>query len=347
MAGARARKAHRAHAPDVAPLSGTVTEIDIGRCSLQGGPSLHTLVKQVGVALLRVFVALPQVLARPLARMSAWFMWKINGRLRRITETNLAISFPDLPQEDRTRLAHMRLYELNLSILEHGRNWLWEPARLLQDVAHVTGECHLHAALADQCGTMVLLPHLGNWELANHYLSGHHPVTTMYREPKTSIFADFIHQARRRGGAKLVSASRGGVRALLRSLKSGQMISLLPDQVPPLRFGKFAPFFGEPTLTMTLATKLLQRTHARAVCSYCKRLPDGKYEIVFRPVDEAIYDPDSATALAALNRSIECCLLDCPEQYQWQYKRYKILPNLEKRDYFGDGAVRRNFTGHI
>ena len=254
-----------------------------------------------------------------------------------MTETNLAISFPDLSEEDRTRLARMSLYEMNVSILGHGRNWLWEPQRLLQDVTRISGERHLHAALAEQRGTIVLLPHLGNWELANHYLSGRYPVTTLYREPKTAVFADFIRQARARGGAKLVSANRGGVRALLKALESGEMISLLPDQVPPLRFGKFARFFGEPTLTMTLATKLLQRTKAAAVCSYCKRLTDGKYEIVFRPVDKAIYDPDSATALAALNKSIEGCVLDCPEQYQWQYKRYKILPNLQKRDYFGNG----------
>ena len=263
-------------------------------------------------------------------------MWRINGRLRRVTETNLAISFPDLSEDDRTQLAHRSLYELNLSILEHGRNWLWTPQRLLQDVMRITGERHLQAALADQSGTIVLLPHLGNWELANHYLSARYPVTTLYREPKTAIFADFIRRARRRGGAKLVSTSLGGVRALLQSLSSGEMISLLPDQVPPLRFGEFAPFFGEPTLTMTLATKLLQRTHAKAVCGYCKRLPNGKYEIVFCPVDEAIYDPDSAIALAALNKSIENCLLDCPEQYQWQYKRYKLLPNLEKRAGYDD-----------
>jgi KDO2-lipid IV(A) lauroyltransferase len=268
-------------------------------------------------------------------------MWRINGRQRRITETNLAISLPDLPRQERTALAKTRLYELCLSIIDHGRSWLWPIDRLLQDVVRVTGKSHLVAAMAHGRGTIVLVPHLGDWEIAGQYLSAEHPVTMLYRQPKSKIFADFILQARQRGGARLVSACPSGVRALLGSLCSGEIASILPDQVPPLGHGDFAPFFGEPAYTMTLVTKLLQRTGARAVCCYCKRLTDRQFEIVIRPVDEATYDPDSATALAGLNRSVEQCVLDCPEQYQWQYKRYKFLPNMEKRDYSGgaDGSV--------
>jgi KDO2-lipid IV(A) lauroyltransferase len=85
---------------------------------------------------------------------------------------------------------------------------------------------------------------------------------------------------------------------------------------------------------MTLATNLIQRTGAKALCAYCKRVGGGNYEIVFRPADDDIYSPDSATALAAMNKSIEQCVLDCPEQYHWAYKRFKNLPNQVKRDYF-------------
>lgn len=298
------------------------------------------LVRQLGLALLWILAVLPHVCLRSLANVSGWLMWHVNGRLRRVTVRNLEICFPDLSKKARTRLARKSLRELSLSILELGRTWLWRPERLLQDVTRVIGEEHLHAALADGYGTMMLLPHLGSWELVNLYLCNHSSMSAMYRPLKTAIFSDFVLQARQRGGARLVTTGCGGLRALLRALKCGKAISLLPDQVPPLQFGKFAPFFGEPTLTMTLATSLLQRTDANAVCGYCKRLPRGKYEIVFRPVDEAIYDPDCATALAALNKSIERCVVDCPEQYQWQYKRFKFLPSLVKRDYFSDDNHR-------
>lgn len=265
-------------------------------------------------------------------------MWHANGRLRRITEINLEICFPDLSAERRAALARRRLRELSLSIFEHGRNWLWPLERLRQEITCVSGERHLQAAVANDRGVVLLMPHLGNWELANYYLNIRYAVTVMYKEPKGARFEGFVRAARQRGGSKLVSTGQSGLRVLLKSLKSGEMIVLLPDQVPSPNCGKFAPFFNEPTLTMTLATKLLQRTGAEALFCYCKRQPDGRYKIVFRLPDEGIYDPDCATALAAMNMSIERCVMDCPEQYQWQYKRFKILPNLQKRDYSGNSG---------
>lgn len=297
---------------------------------------LNMLTKWSGLALLWMFAVLPHVCLRSLANLSAWITWHVNGRLRRVTERNLEISFPDLSKEARTRFARKSLQELCLGILEMGRIWLWRPERLLKNVTRVVGKEHLDAALANGNGTLVLVPHLGSWEIAYYYLAKRYPLTTMFQESKSTTFSDFVYRARQRCGVKLVSTGRGGLRTLLKSLKAGEIISLLPDQVPQRDSGIFAPFFGEPTLTMTLATNLLHRTNARALCGYCKRTSDGNYEIVFLPPDAAIYDPDCATAVAGLNKSIERCVMDCPEQYQWQYKRFKFLPGLVKRDYMGD-----------
>ena len=54
------------------------------------------------------------------------------------------------------------------------------------------------------------------------------------------------------------------------------------------------------------------------------RLPRGEgFELVFRPADPDIYSDDLETSVAAMNRSIEHCVRDRPEQYQWEYKRFK------------------------
>ena len=131
-----------------------------------------------------------------------------------------------------------------------------------------------------------------------------------------------------------MSIGTSGLRAVLQALRANDMALLFPDQVPPRHSGQFAPFFGEPTLTMTLGSKLLRRSGARAVCAYCKRLPGGRYELVFRPVDEAIYDTDLATSLVGLNRSVEACVRECPEQYQWEYRRFKFLTDYRRRYYW-------------
>jgi len=284
--------------------------------------------------MLHLLAVLPQVAARRLAIFAAWILWRAKSRTRRITERNLEISFPNMSAARREQLARASLRELSENILDSGRTWLWRPERLLRRVTSVSGEEHLQAAVDNGSGTIVLVPHLGNWELLNLYICNKYPVTALYQEHKRVELNDLMRHARERSGARLVPATAGGVRSILRALRAGEVTPVLPDQVPPIEGGKFAPFFGEPALTMTLVTNLIQRTGAKAIGAYCKRVPGGNYEIVFRPADEKIYASDSATALAALNRSVEQCVLDCPAQYQWAYKRYKKMPNLTNREYF-------------
>jgi KDO2-lipid IV(A) lauroyltransferase len=297
---------------------------------------MRFLVRQLCLALLHGLAILPQIVTRPMAKVSGWLMWRANGRLRRVTERNLDICFPDLTTEQRAKLARSSLLGLSSNIIDIGRTWIWRPERLLRHITRVSGEDHLRDAIANGKGTLVLLPHLGNWELMSPYFGARGSTTAMYGHAENVILDDIVHKARQRSGITMVHTGVSGVRALLKELKAGNFVLMLPDQVPQKGFGMFAPFFGEPAYTMTLATNLLQRTGAKAVCGFCKRLPDGNYEIVFRAVDDAIYDPDDATALDALNKSVETCVLDCPEQYQWGYKRFKLLPNMEKRDYLGE-----------
>jgi len=294
----------------------------------------------LAVALLQIVAALPRGVVEVLAHTSAWCMWQSNGRLRKVTEYNLAISMPGIAVAERVRLARQSLYELNLALLQLCRTYAWPPARLDGLVERVIGLDILDAAVAHGKGTVMIMPHLGNWELANMVLGKNYSLTGMYKNGKSAVFGSIILKARQRRGTRMVAADVSGVRVLLKTLKSGEIVIILPDQVPPKSLGEFAPFFGEATLTMTLVTNLIQSTGARAVCCYCKRLPNGTYELRIESVDDDIYSADRAVALAGLNKSVERCVMNCPEQYQWQYKRYKYLPCFSKRDY-GDRDYKR------
>ncbi len=63
---------------------------------------------------------------------------------------------------------------------------------------------------------------------------------------------------RERPKLRLASADLTGVRVLLRALKHGEAIGILPDQVPGVGEGEWAEFFGRPAYTMTLAGRLAE-----------------------------------------------------------------------------------------
>jgi KDO2-lipid IV(A) lauroyltransferase len=159
------------------------------------------------------------------------------------------------------------------------------------------------------------------------YLGRRYGITSLYLpNRKNPELDELVHAVRSRDGATLVPADGGGVRALLKALKAGRLVGVLPDQEPKQAGAEFAPFFDTPALTMTLTSNLIERTGAVAVMVYALRLPRGGYRLVFRAPDPDLYSADLATSLAGLNRSVEACARDGLAQYQWEYKRFKSQP---------------------
>jgi KDO2-lipid IV(A) lauroyltransferase len=284
--------------------------------------------------LIHILARTPWIVANAIAHVSVWFMWMANRRARPITEVNIAICFPDITPKRQRSLIKASLYETSMNAIDMARCWVLSRDDLEGRITKVEGLEHLVEAAAVGSGTLVLLPHLGSWEIVSLYLSSRYNITALFREARATALGDFVLRQRQRHGARLMSIGTAGLRAVVQTLRANNMALLFPDQVPPRHSGQFAPFFGEPTLTMTLASKLIRRSGARAVCAYCKRLPGGRYELHFRPANEAIYDADLTKSLAGLNESVEACVRECPEQYQWEYRRFKFLTDFRRRYYW-------------
>ncbi len=175
-------------------------------------------------------------------------------------------------------------------------------------------------------GALLLLPHIGNWELFNHYLMSRHPFVALYRAPRVAELDSFLLEARQRTGCTMVPATPRGLLQLYRELAAGKLVLILPDQEPIRSSGVFAPFFGVPALTMTLVAKLLRKFRSPALLGWATRETDGRFTFHFREASQELADADLETAAAALNREIEACVLERPEQYLWSYKRFRIRP---------------------
>lgn len=133
--------------------------------------------------------------------------------------------------------------------------------------------------------------------------------------------------AREKTGSKVFPTNRKGVAAMFNALRRGECAGILPDQEPELEGGVFVPFFGIEALTMTLVSKLARKTEAAVVFGYARRLPAAEgFELVFKLADPAIYSEDLAESVTALNAGVEACVREVPAQYQWEYKRFRKVP---------------------
>ena len=120
----------------------------------------------------------------------------------------------------------------------------------------------------------------------------------------------------------------------MRALKRGEMIGILPDQEPADDHGVFAPFYNHQAYTMTFLSNLAQKTGAPIIFAAMQRLSDNTgYHLHFFPADADLVNEDPQIAASALNRQVQQCIEIAPEQYMWNYKRFKKTPAGAERRY--------------
>jgi KDO2-lipid IV(A) lauroyltransferase len=243
---------------------------------------------------------------------------------------------------DHPALRRAAIDEAGKAITELPAVWLREPARVAALVVETSGWEWITSAHAQGRPIVFLTPHLGCFEITAQYYAHHapaeRPITVLYRRPRKAALNPLIEAGRQRPGMKLASADFSGVRALIRALRRGEAAGLLPDQTPRHGEGVWAPFFGRPAYTMTLAWRLVRAVDALPLLAYAERLPAGRgYRLVVRPFD-APFSEDVATAVGQINQALETLIRACPSQYLWSYDRYKAPAGRSSSAQQGDGA---------
>ena len=207
-------------------------------------------------------------------------------------------------------------------VAELPRLWLGAPVPVQWD-----GEQHVNGALAAGRGVIFLTPHLGCFEItAQAYALRYgqvQPMTVLYRPPRQAWLRAVVSTARVRPGLQTAPTTLAGVKQMIKALKLGQSLGLLPDQVPPLGMGVWASFFGREAYTMTLSVRLAQQTGATVLMAWGERLPWGQgFCVHVRPLPVAL-PADAAQAAGVVNQAMEGLIRHCPQQYLWGYARYK------------------------
>ena len=193
------------------------------------------------------------------------------------------------------------------------------------------GDALITDALRAGRGLVLLTPHMGSFEvaaqaIAQRFAAEFGPVTVLYRPARKAALRAVMDESRARPGVATAPASLAGVRLMIRALRRGEAVGLLPDQVPPDGMGVWVPFFGRPAYTMTLAARLVQQTGAVPLLIWGERLPHGAgYTVRVSELGETLpaVDPTQAESAAIVNRAMERLIRQCPQQYLWGYHRYK------------------------
>jgi KDO2-lipid IV(A) lauroyltransferase len=268
------------------------------------------------ITLFRILSILPLWLMHGLGWLLGWVVFALSGVYRR----RFLVNVRQAGFGPRQWLGAVG--QAGCLVGELPRLWLGRPVTI-----HWDGVEHVEAALDRGRGIVFLTPHLGSFEIAARAYSerfgSRQPMTVLFRPARQASLRALVATARLRPGLHTAPTTMAGVKQMLKALRHGQSVALLPDQVPPQGLGVWAPFFGRPAYTMTLSARLAQQSGAVVMVAWGERLAWGRgYKVHVKPLVEEL-PADATQAATRINHAMEQLIAECPQQYLWAYARYK------------------------
>lgn len=278
---------------------------------------------------------LPHTGARALGRGVGRLAHLLLGRHRRIAEANLERALPDLPEEERRRIARGCFEHFGLALLDALSAQRWGAVELCRRL-DLEGWEHLQEAerqAADRepaTGVIFLSAHLGVWEVAA-YPPGLYggPLHVIGRPLDNPLLDRKLVRSRARFGNRLIP-KRGAIRPMMKVLARGERVGILIDQRARPGEGIWVPFFGLPAYSTPVLARITLRTGAPVVPIFGFPEPEGRYRVVLRePIwPEAAGELEGEAAVAELTRiylaACEAEIRRHPQMWLWMHERWKV-----------------------
>ncbi|MBT2785101.1 MULTISPECIES: LpxL/LpxP family Kdo(2)-lipid IV(A) lauroyl/palmitoleoyl acyltransferase [unclassified Halomonas] len=285
----------------------------------------------LAIGAMHVAAWLPWRLKMAIGKGLGLLAWRFAKRRRRITETNIALCFPEKSPEQHHQLVRDTFIANGIGLIETATGWCRDGESLRHRVAYI-GEEHMARAEAQGKGVIVVGVHFSTLDLGGALHALFFSADAVYRPHNNPLFERFMTRARGRNFG--VAIDRYDLRGAVRQLKKGRMVWYSPDQDFGRDVSVFAPLFGQQAATIRLTAKLARMTGAQVVPMMFHRNPDNTtYTIESLPALEGFPSGDEVADAKRINQFIELAIRKHPEQYLWLHRRFKTRPEGEPSVY--------------
>ena len=251
---------------------------------------------------------------------------RLSPRSHHNTLINIKTCFPELDRAAQQQLLAQSFRNLGIAIFETTLAW-WGHEKRLRPLMHLVGMEHIRAAQANQRGILLLCAHQTGLELAGRLLALELPYSVTYLPPKHPFLNHVISQCRKRYYQQLIK--KDDIRRLYKCLRRGEIVFYAADTDVGSK-GVFVPFFDTLASTSTAVSRFVQNTNAVVLPTFFyRRSHQDGYDLIIHPPLSDFPGPLAQQDSARINRILETAILKAPEQYLWQYKRFKTRPQGE------------------
>ena len=278
------------------------------------------------LAFLWLFQWLPLAVQATLGSAFGRLGWHVARSRRRVALRNLELCFPELPADERERLARAHFRWLGRSLLERGLLWYASPGRLRR-LIHVEGDVQL--AERSERPVMWLVPHFMGLDVAGAsvLLFQTRKGISIYQRQSNAVLDRALRRGRLRlGNAEIFERDDAG-RALVRAIRRGDAFFNLPDMDFGTRDAAFVPFFGVEATTLLAPSRMARALDMVVQPVVAEILPGGAgYRVRYEEPWTDFPTEDAVADAARMNRWIESEIRRNPAQYLWVHRRFKTRP---------------------
>lgn len=277
---------------------------------------------------------LPGPLAFRLGEGLGALAWHLYPARRKVVMRNLRIAFAgEMSGAELESLARENFRRTGGNLVSVAHTARVKPERL-GEVVKIRNPELLHDALAQGRGLVLLLSHMGNWELLSrivHFFPKGTPGGAFYRPLNNPLLDRRTLQRREADGTRMFSKGDNPLHVAA-FLRNGAVVGILADQrVGPK--GDLVRFFGRLTRASPLPVLLARRAKSPVLALSLVTVAPGRWEAVFIPVEGR---PDTAACMAAIEKAMKAS----PADVFWMHERWKayVRPRHTPHDWLEDGC---------
>lgn len=259
-------------------------------------------------------------------------VWHFMPQRRRMVLRNLRIVYANekTPAEIR-RLAKETFRRSAANLISAAHTARLAPEKLAQ-VIHIENLGLLEEKLSTGKGIVLLLAHMGNWEILSRIVHLFPPGTqtgAFYRPLNNQLLDERILQRRQADGTRMFS-KRDPFHEVTKFLRDGGIVGILADQRVGMQ-GEVVSFFGRLTRASPLPSLLARRAKSEMLALSMITERPGKWKAVFLPVEKPVTIENS---MATLETAMKLSHVDV----FWLQERWKVYlyPHLPFQKWLAD-----------
>ena len=255
----------------------------------------------------------------------------LNAEIVKISRININIAYASKDIEDMEALVKrsvkqsVRSYYETLFCLSRNQ-------KKLNNCIFKVENRYLYTQTNRDFGLILLSVHNRSVDLLLNQITNQEAVTAIFKPIKIKVFNDFVRKNRQKSGSNVFETNFTGVKELFSALKRGEVIAMAADQVPAQDMGVYEDFFGRKVYTTNLIPSLHSKTKAPIV-SVAMHSDNFTNQLYIRYGSKNTYKEGAPYNAKAMNKEIEKIININPEDYNWEYKRFKKQQAKDKTIY--------------